>query len=120
MSKLTAKERRKRKHRRVRKKVKGLPSRPRLCVFKSSKHVYAQLVDDFTSNVLTGASSLSPEVRDQFDRGNCEAAEEVGRLVARRAKKMGVETVVFDRGGYQYHGRIAAVAEGAREEGLEF
>jgi large subunit ribosomal protein L18 len=120
MAKLTSKERRKKKHRRVRKKISGRPSKPRFCVFKSNKHIYAQVVDDFTNRVLVGASSLSSEVKEKFERGNCEAAHEVGRLTSERAQEMGIEEVVFDRGGYRYHGRIAAVAEGAREAGLQF
>lgn len=120
MTTLSSKQRRKKKHRRVRKKISGRPSRPRLCVFKSSKHIYAQLVDDFTSRVLVGASSLSPEIKEEYARGNCEAAHKVGELIARRARELDIEEVVFDRGGYRYHGRVAAVADGAREEGLQF
>ncbi len=119
MSKLSREERRKKKHKRVRKKVFGWPGRPRLAVNKSRKHVYAQLVDDFTNRTLTGVSSLTPEIKERYDRGNREAAREVGRVIARRALDEGIEKVVFDRGGFEYHGRIAAVAEGAREEGLE-
>ncbi len=119
MAKLSREERRKKKHKRVRKKVFGWPGKPRLAVKKSRKHIYAQLVDDFTNRTLTGVSSLTPAVKDKFDRGNCEAAREVGRLIAKKALDEGIERVVFDRGGYEYHGRIAAVAEGAREEGLE-
>lgn len=114
-----AKQRRKRRHKRVRKKVVGFPSRPRLFVHKTNRHVYAQLIDDFTSHTITSASSQSPEIRDEYERGNEEAARAVGELIARKARDEGIEQVVFDRGGYPYHGRIAAVAEGAREEGLE-
>ncbi|MFB6356919.1 MAG: 50S ribosomal protein L18 [bacterium] len=117
---MAKKQQRKKKHQRVRKKVSGWPHKPRLCVFKSSKHIYAQLIDDFTNQTLTGVSSLTPEVREEFNRGNEDAAREVGRLIAEKAKDEGLEAVVFDRGGYEYHGRVAAVAEGAREAGLEF
>lgn len=113
-------ERRKKKHKRVRKKVSGRPSQPRLFVYKSNDHVYAQLIDDFRNKTLTGASSLSPEIRDEYERGNCDAARAVGELIAEKADEMDIDTVVFDRGGYPYHGRVKAVAEGAREGGLEF
>ncbi len=113
-------EQRRRKHKRVRKKVTGTPSKPRLCVFKSSRHIYAQLIDDFTNHTITGVSSQTPEIREEFSRGNTEAAREVGEKIAERAAEHGIERVVFDRGGYPYHGRVAAVAEGAREGGLEF
>ena len=118
--KASSEEQRKKKHKRVRKKVSGTPSQPRLFVYKSNDHVYAQLIDDFRSKTLTGVSTLSPEVRDEYDRGNCEAAEAVGELIAEKAQEMDIDTVVFDRGGYPYHGRVKAVAEGAREGGLEF
>lgn len=117
---MTQADRRKKKHKRVRKKVFGLPSRPRLFVYKSNKHVYAQLIDDFRTETLTGVSSLTPEIKDEHDRGNGEAARNVGKLLAEKARDMGIEKVVFDRGGYPYHGRVKAVAEGAREGGLEF
>ncbi len=117
---MNSKQRRKKKHRRVRKKVFGTPSKPRLCVTKSQKHVYAQLIDDFSQRTLTGVSSQTPDIKDKFDRGNCEAAHEVGRLIAKKAQDLGFDSVVFDRGGFIYHGRIAAVAEGAREAGLQF
>ncbi len=116
---MNSKQRRKKKHRRVRKKVSGSPARPRLCVTKSQKHVYAQLIDDFSQRTLTGVSSQTPEIKDKFARGNCEAAREVGRLIGEKAVELGFDEVVFDRGGFSYHGRIAAVAEGAREAGLK-
>jgi len=117
--------RRKRRHLRVRKKVIGTPERPRLCVYKSLKHTYAQLTIDpygAPSKVLTGASTLSPEIRDKIKNIKTKVlkAKEVGKLIAERAKKLGITKVVFDRGGYKYHGRVKAVAEGAREGGLEF
>ncbi|MFB6226820.1 MAG: 50S ribosomal protein L18 [bacterium] len=118
--KMSSEERRKKKHKRVRKKVSGRPSQPRLFVYKSNNHIYAQLIDDFRNETLTAASSLSPEIRDDYDRGNCEAARAVGELIAEKAEDMNIDTVVFDRGGYPYHGRVKAVAEGARDGGLEF
>ncbi len=118
--KVNRKERRKKKHRRVRKKVFGRPDRPRLFVNKTRRHIYLQLIDDFTSRVLTGVSSLTPEIREEYARGNCDAARAVGKLLAERAAEVGIKEVVFDRGGFKYHGRIAAVAEGAREAGLNF
>ncbi|RKZ01667.1 MAG: 50S ribosomal protein L18 [Candidatus Hydrothermota bacterium] len=117
--------RRKRRHLRVRKKVVGTPERPRLTVFKSHKHIYAQLVIDppiGPCKVLTGASTLSPEIRDKVKelKGKVAKAKLVGLLIAERAKKLGIEKVVFDRSGYKYHGRVKALAEGAREGGLQF
>lgn len=120
MTTLSREERRKRKHRRVRKKVFGWPNRPRLFVYKSLRHIYAQLIDDFSNRTITGVSSLTPQIREDFDRGNKEAAQEVGRLLAEKALERGIERVVFDRGGYPYHGRVEAVAEGARDAGLDF
>lgn len=119
-SKLDRRQRRKKKHRRVRKKVSGRPNCPRLCVFKSGRHIYAQLIDDFTNNTITGVSSLTPEIRKDYDRGNQEAAQAVGELIAKKADEHDIEQVVFDRGGYRYHGKVKALAEGAREGGLEF
>ncbi len=119
-STMTRDERRRKRHRRIRKKVRGYPGCPRLYVHKTRKHIYAQLIDDFMNYTLTGASSLTPEIREEYSRGNREAAREVGRMIAELAEEFDVERVVFDRGGFPYHGRIAAVAEGAREGGLEF
>lgn len=117
--------RRKRRHLRVRKKVYGTPERPRLCVYKSLKHTYAQLVVDSPvgpCKVLTGASTLSPEIREKIKdlKGKVVKAKEVGKLIAERAKNIGITKVSFDRAGYKYHGRVKAVADGAREGGLEF
>ena len=117
---MTQNDRRKKKHKRVRKKVFGLPSRPRLFVYKSNQHIYAQLIDDFRTKTIMGVSSLTPEIKEAHDRGNGEAAHSVGKLLAEKARDQGIEKVVFDRGGYPYHGRVKAVAEGAREGGLEF
>lgn len=120
MAQASRKERRKKKHKRVRKKVFGRPSKPRLFVYKSSKHVYAQLIDDFLNRTITGVSTLTPEIKENHDRGNTDAAFDVGKLLAERAQDEGIDTVVFDRGGYPYHGRVKSVAEGARDGGLNF
>jgi large subunit ribosomal protein L18 len=110
----TRQELRQRRHLRVRKRVAGTPERPRLVVFRSLKHIYAQLVDDTTSRTLATAS-------DQKLTGKkSEKSTEVGKLIAQKAKDAGVSSVVFDRAGYRYHGRVKAVADGAREGGLEF
>ena len=106
------------RHKRVRAKVSGTPERPRLNVFRSETNIYAQVIDDVNGVTLCSASSLEKG----FDGlgSNCEAAKKVGQAVAERAKAKGVSVVVFDRGGYVYHGRVKALAEGAREGGLEF
>jgi large subunit ribosomal protein L18 len=109
-----------RRHYRVRKKVSGTAERPRLAVFRSNKHISAQVIDDRSGRTLAAASSVEKSVRDGGATGNKAAAATVGRLVAERARAAGVSQVVFDRGGFQYHGRVAAVAEAAREAGLEF
>jgi large subunit ribosomal protein L18 len=105
-------------HKRIRKKISGTPERPRLAVFRSLKHVYAQIIDDAAGRTLASASSS--EKGATFNGGNIAGAKEVGRLIADRAKEKGVKSVVFDRGGYQYHGRVKALADAAREGGLEF
>lgn len=112
---------RKRRHMRVRKRVFGTAERPRLVVFRSLKHIYAQIVNDVDGHTLASASSLEPEMRSKLEQtGNQEAARQVGLLLGMRAKEAGIEKVVFDRGGNLYHGRVAALAEGARESGLQF
>jgi len=112
---------RKKRHARVRRTVTGTASRPRLNVFRSSKHIYAQLIDDVAGTTIVSASSLDKEVSEVVSNGgNVDAAQKVGQLVAKRAKEKGYESVVFDRGGYLYHGRIKALADAAREEGLQF
>ena len=108
-----------RRHRRVRKKVTGTAERPRLAVYRSNRHVVAQLIDDETGRTVAAASSVEKELRDA-DTGNKTGAANVGRLVAERAKAAGVSRVVFDRGGFRYHGRVAALADAARQAGLEF
>jgi large subunit ribosomal protein L18 len=108
-----------RRHLRVRKKVSGTPERPRLAVFRSSKHIYAQLVDDTKGLTLFGASDRSEGIEVE-GKGKTAKSFALGRLIAVKAKTQGITTVVFDRGGYQYHGRVKAVADGARKGGLEF
>ena len=112
---------RKRRHARVRARLNGTAARPRLCVFRSLKHIYAQLVDDSVGSTLVSASSLDAEIRDKITgKGKTESAELVGSLVAQRALGKGIKQIAFDRGGYQYHGRIKALAEAARKAGLDF
>ena len=109
------------RHKRVRRKVSGTTQRPRLCVFRSSNNIYAQIIDDTNRVTLVAASSLDEAVKGAVNHtGNKEAAKLVGQLVAKKAVEKGITEVVFDRGGYVYHGRVAALAEGAREGGLEF
>lgn len=110
---------RKRRHIRVRKKVSGTPERPRLVVSRSARHMVAQVVDDTQGRTLASASSMEVDLRAASDDKSAKARK-VGQLIAARAKQAGVETVVFDRGGNKYHGRVAALAEGAREGGLNF
>ena len=106
------------RHKRVRAKVSGTPVRPRLSVFRSEKNIYAQVIDDVAGNTLVSASSVEKDF--EGSGGNKEAAKKVGRLVAERALAKGIEEVVFDRGGYIYHGRVKELADGAREGGLKF
>jgi large subunit ribosomal protein L18 len=114
-------EARARRKKRIRKKISGTVARPRLCVYKSLKEMYVQLIDDSGNKVLTGASTLSKEVKAELKYGgNVEAAKKVGQYIAKKAKDLGFEHVVFDRNGFKYHGRVAALAEGAREAGLIF
>ncbi len=108
-----------RRHRRVRKTLRGTPERPRLAVFRSNKHISAQVIDDFDGVTLVAASTVEADLRSS-DGGNVDAATSVGKLVAERAKAAGITAVVFDRGGFRYHGRVAALADAAREAGLEF
>ena len=108
------------RHRRVRKKVRGVEDRPRLAVFRSSGHIYAQVINDEQGRTLAASSTLDTEVKRASPEGKMERAEAVGASVARKAIAAGIKTVVFDRGGYKYHGRVRALAEAARKEGLEF
>ena len=107
-----------RRHERVRAKISGTAERPRLCVFRSNKNIAVQVIDDVAGNTLVAASTLDKEIKTKAS--NIEAAKEVGELIAKRAIKAGIKNVVFDRGGYIYHGKIKALAEAAREAGLEF
>ncbi len=112
---------RKIRHERVRKKISGTPERPRLCVFRSNKHIYAQVIDDVAGNTLAAASTVEKEIAAQLN--DCDKKGEakiVGKIVAERAIKAGIKEVVFDRGGYIYTGRVAELAAGAREGGLDF
>ena len=106
------------RHKRVRGKISGTKERPRLNVFRSSKHIYAQVIDDITGVTLCCASTLDKEFKGTT--GNADAAKKVGEAIAKKATKLGIEEVVFDRGGYIYHGRVKSLAEGARDGGLKF
>jgi large subunit ribosomal protein L18 len=110
---------RKRRHHRVRKNVRGTAARPRLAVFRSNKHVYAQVIDDVAGRTVASASTMETDVKGG-STATVDAAKSVGKRVGERAKAAGVSAVVFDRGGFRYHGRVAGVADGAREAGLEF
>jgi large subunit ribosomal protein L18 len=110
---------RKRRHHRVRKNVRGTAARPRLAVFRSNKHVYAQVIDDVEGRTIASASTMETDVKTGAT-ATVDAAKSVGQRVGERAKAAGVSAVVFDRGGFRYHGRVAGVADGAREAGLEF
>jgi large subunit ribosomal protein L18 len=121
MPQVSSNEVRLRIHERIRKKLSGTPARPRLAVFRSNKHIYAQVIDDAKGTTVTAASSLEVDAKkDLKNGGNVAAAKAVGKLVAERAKAKGVEAVLFDRGGYIYHGRVKALADAAREAGLKF
>ncbi len=122
MAKMSRKEeKRRRRHKHVRKAVRGIPGRERLCIFRSLKHVYAQVINDTTGRVVLSASSLSPEFRKEMSYGgNVKAAELTGKMLAEKCKKSGIEKVVFDRAGYPYCGRIEALAKAARKGGLVF
>jgi large subunit ribosomal protein L18 len=121
MAKKSRNEARLRRHRRVRKKIFGTPERPRLNVFRSSSQIYVQIIDDFQGYTLASASSIDADLRPEMDGlTNMEKAQKVGLAIAERAKEVGINQVVFDRGGYKYIGRVKAMAEAAREGGLEF
>lgn len=121
LKKFNRNEARKIRHERVRKKIYGTPERPRLNVYRSNSHIYAQIIDDTNGHTLISASTLDKELREKLSStSNKEAARLVGELIGKRALEKGIEQVVFDRGGYQYHGRVKEIAEGAREAGLKF
>ena len=109
-----------RRHKSIRRHLGGTAERPRLAVFRSAKNIYVQLIDDEGGNTLASASSLSPEVKGKSSGGNKEGAAAVGTLIAEKSKKLKITSVVFDRGGFKYHGRVAALADAAREAGLKF
>jgi large subunit ribosomal protein L18 len=119
--KLTRRESKHRRHRRVRGKVVGSPERPRLAIFRSNEHIYAQVIDDTQHHTLVAASTVEPELKSSLTTGsNRNASVEVGKLIAARSLEKGITKVVFDRGGNLYHGRIQALADAAREAGLDF
>jgi large subunit ribosomal protein L18 len=119
--KLTRKESVKRRHRRVRRKVSGTADRPRLAVFRSNQHIYVQVIDDNLQHTLVAASTLEPALKSESKSGStCDASVAVGKLIAQRSLEKGITQVVFDRGGNLYHGRVKALAEAAREAGLDF
>jgi large subunit ribosomal protein L18 len=119
--KLSKDEQRRRIHSRVRTRVTGTPERPRLCVYRSLEHIYAQIIDDRSGRTLVSASSVDKESKKNLKGGgNIASAKAVGKFIAERAKGVGVAKVVFDRGGYKYHGRVKALADAAREAGLQF
>ncbi|MBW4567598.1 MAG: 50S ribosomal protein L18 [Tolypothrix carrinoi HA7290-LM1] len=119
--KLTRKESKQRRHRRVRGKVSGSEERPRLAVFRSNEHIYAQVIDDTKHHTIVAASSVEPDLKSNLATGaNREASVQVGKLIAARSLEKGITQVVFDRGGNLYHGRIKALADAAREAGLDF
>lgn len=121
MAKLTPREQRIKRHRRIRKKVSGTAERPRLCVFRSNMHIYVQVIDDIRGHTLVAASTKDRLARNevQADR-KLDEAKAVGKLIAKRALDAGIDKVVFDRGGFRYHGRVKALADAAREGGLTF
>ena len=122
MSKLSRKQQTQKRHRRLRRHITGTPDRPRLAVFRSNNHIYAQVIDDAAQSTLCSASTVDKEVRTglKAPAGSCDASVAVGELVAKRAIAKGIQQVVFDRGGNLYHGRIKALADAAREAGLQF
>ena len=121
VSKVSRTEVRLQKHRRMRNKISGTTERPRLCVFRSNNHMYAQVIDDTVGKTLVSASTLQKEVKADLEKtNNVEAASKLGTVIAQRALEKGIKAVVFDRGGYIYHGKVKALADAAREAGLEF
>lgn len=121
MAKMTPRQQRIRRHHRVRRKVVGTPERPRLAVFRSMQHIYAQIIDDVGQRTLAAASSLEPEIRPTLTGQTKRAqAKVVGALIGERARAVGIEHVVFDRGGFLYHGRVEELANAARQSGLQF
>lgn len=121
LKKVNSNEKRQKRHLRIRKTVNGTPERPRLNVYRSANHIYAQIIDDKAGRTLVSASTLDKDLNGKLEStGNKAAAKEVGKIVAERALAQGISEVIFDRGGYIYHGRVKELAEGAREGGLKF
>ena len=121
VSKVNRSEVRVNKHRRLRSRLSGTPERPRLAVFRSNNHMYAQVIDDVAGNTIVSASTLQSDVKEGLEKtNNVEAAAKLGEVIAKKALDNGIKEVVFDRGGYLYHGRVQALAEAARENGLDF
>lgn len=121
LKKIDRNQKRMERHFKIRNKIKGTPERPRLNIYRSAKHIYAQVIDDATGTTLVSASTADKELKDKVaELTKTDAAKVVGQAVGERAKEKGINTVVFDRGGYLYHGRIKVLADGARESGLEF
>ena len=121
MAKKTKVQKRQTRHARVRRHISGTPERPRLCVFRSARHIYAQVIDDTTGNTLVAASTLEKDIKSALEyTDNVEAAKYLGGVIAKRAIDKGINQVVFDRGGYIYQGKVQALADGAREAGLVF
>lgn len=121
LKKENSNKKRQKRHLRVRKNILGTPERPRLNVYRSLNHIYAQIIDDSVGKTLVSASTVDKDVKEKLETtGNKGAAKEIGKIVAQKALEKGIETVVFDRGGYIYHGRVKELAEGAREGGLKF
>ncbi len=121
VSKVNRSDVRKNKHRRLRSRLSGTPERPRLAVFRSNNHMYAQIIDDVAGNTIVSASTLQADVKEGLDKtNNVEAAAKLGTVIAKKAMDNGIKEVVFDRGGYIYQGKVKALADAAREAGLEF
>ena len=121
VNKKSRQEVRVKKHNRMRNRFSGTPERPRLAVFRSNNHMYAQIIDDTIGHTLAAASTVEKEVRSELEKtNNVDAAAYLGTVIAKRALEKGIDTVVYDRGGYLYHGKVAALAEAAREAGLKF
>lgn len=108
------------RHKRIRKKIDGTANRPRMCVFRSKKHIYVQIIDDFGGKTLVSASTMEKDLKGLKGRATCEGAKKIGELIAERAKAKGIENIVFDRGGYIFHGRVKTLADAARQKGLKF
>ncbi len=120
MSKMSRVEARRRRHYRIRKKLRGTPEKPRLSVCRSNRHLHIQFIDDTRGHTLASVSSLEPATRSEYGKVTVETARELGKLAGERAQQAKIEEAIFDRGGFKFHGRVKAVAEGAREAGLKF